>query len=457
MVAPPCRGDTSVPLSGGKIRGRSGLLPDVRTAGSEDGGGMTTNTEFSTPPPLPPAPRPPLRRSQSDKVIAGVAGGFARWLGIDPVIVRVVLVVLAVFGGSGLLLYAIGWLFIPVEGSSSSTADAFFEKSRQPGSTARIWLIVIGVIVGVIVFLNLVGYAFGGWGGGSVLLLLAVGGLVLYLVNRPPSGTATYVTAPPGTTGEAGSDLSAATTPTAAVPPTAYAYGGSGQYPGYVAPTPAPLPPQPPRPRSYLGLVTLSIAVIATGILASLEATGVIDPAPVVIPGVALAILGIGILIGAWFGRARWLLWFAIPTLLVTILASFVPANLGAALRDGVPNGIGERSWTPTTIAEATVPRELGIGSATLDLTDLVIPDGTTTIPVEASVGVGELIVTVPDDVQVIVDASLGLGELRIDGVPRDSSPDPSFAGTLPGGPLDGPVIDLTVHTDLGSLEVSRA
>ena len=56
-----------------------------------------------------------------------------------------------------------------------------------------------------------------------------------------------------------------------------------------------------------------------------------------------------------------------------------------------------------------------------------------------------------------LIHASLGLGELVIDGVPRDTSPDPSFAGTLPGGPADGPVIDLTVHTDLGSLEVSRA
>lgn len=420
---------------------------------------MTTNTEYSVPPPLPPAPRPPLRRSQSDKVIAGVAGGFARWLGIDPVIVRVVLVVLAVFGGSGLVLYAIGWLFIPVEGSSSSSADAFFERSRQPGSTARTWLIVIGVIVGAIVFLNLVGYAFGGWGGGSVLLLLVVGGLVLYLVNRPPSGTAAVTTpsAPPADAGPGDTTAMAPMAPTAPTAPAAYAYGGSGQYPGYVAPVPAPLPPQPPRPRSYLGLVTLSVALLVTGILAALEVTDVVDLAPVVIPGVALAILGLGILVGAWVGRARWLLWFAIPTLVVTITASFVPANLGDALRDGVPNGIGERSWTPTTVAEATVPRELGIGSATLDLTDLVIPAGTTTIPVEATVGVGELIVTVPDDVQVIVDASLGLGELRVDGVARDTSPDPSFTGTLPGGPTDGPVIDLTVHTDLGSLEVSRA
>jgi phage shock protein PspC (stress-responsive transcriptional regulator) len=408
---------------------------------------MTTNTEFSPPPPLPPAPRPPLRRSQSDRVIAGVAGGFGRWLGIDPVIVRVVLVVLAVFGGSGLLLYAIGWLFIPDEGSSTSSADAFFRDSRQQGSTARTVLIVIGVIVAVIIGLNLMGWAFGGWGGGgSVLLLLAVGGLVLYLVNRPTPPAVPLDSTPVS----AGS-------PPADTTPIAYAYGGSGQYPGYAASATAPMPPPPPRERSYLGLATLSLAVLVTGVLVSLDVTGVVDLAPVVVPGVALAILGTGILIGAWAGRARWLLWFAIPTLLVTVAASFVPADLGTRMRLGVENGVGERSWSPTTVLEAQRPHNLGIGSARLDLTELAIPAGITTVPVDASVGFGELVVIVPDDVRVIVDAGVGLGELRIDGVPRDSEPDPSFDGELPGGPLDGPVIDLTLSTDLGSLEVSRA
>ncbi len=62
-----------------------------------------------------------------------------------------------------------------------------------------------------------------------------------------------------------------------------------------------------------------------------------------------------------------------------------------------------------------------------------------------------------PDDVRVIVDASVGTGDLRIEGLPRESGPSPSIDAELPGGPETGPVIDLTVHTNLGSLEVSRA
>jgi phage shock protein C len=56
-----------------------------------------------------------VRRSTTDKVIAGVAGGLGRYLGIDPVILRIAFVLLALSGGSGVLLYIIGWIAIPQE------------------------------------------------------------------------------------------------------------------------------------------------------------------------------------------------------------------------------------------------------------------------------------------------------------------------------------------------------
>ena len=54
-----------------------------------------------------------LYRSQTDKVIGGVAGGLGDYLNIDPVIVRILFVLLAVFGGSGVLVYIILWIVIP--------------------------------------------------------------------------------------------------------------------------------------------------------------------------------------------------------------------------------------------------------------------------------------------------------------------------------------------------------
>jgi phage shock protein C len=56
-----------------------------------------------------------LYRSNTDKVIGGVAGGLGDYLNIDPVIVRVLFVLLAIFGGSGVLVYIILWIAIPAE------------------------------------------------------------------------------------------------------------------------------------------------------------------------------------------------------------------------------------------------------------------------------------------------------------------------------------------------------
>jgi phage shock protein C len=63
----------------------------------------------------PVTERPPLRRSTSDKVVAGVAGGLGRYLAVDPIIVRIALVVFALSGGAGVLLYIIAWIAIPEE------------------------------------------------------------------------------------------------------------------------------------------------------------------------------------------------------------------------------------------------------------------------------------------------------------------------------------------------------
>ncbi len=56
-----------------------------------------------------------LYRSRSDRLIAGVAGGLGEYLGLDPVIIRILFVILAFAGGPGVLLYIILWLVVPVE------------------------------------------------------------------------------------------------------------------------------------------------------------------------------------------------------------------------------------------------------------------------------------------------------------------------------------------------------
>jgi phage shock protein C len=54
-----------------------------------------------------------LYRSRFNRIIGGVCYGMSEYLNIDPVIVRLVWVLLAIFGGAGLLAYLVCWIIIP--------------------------------------------------------------------------------------------------------------------------------------------------------------------------------------------------------------------------------------------------------------------------------------------------------------------------------------------------------
>jgi phage shock protein C len=91
-------------------------------------------------------PRPVLRRSRDDRVIAGLCGGLGRYFGIDPVILRLVFVVLLLAGGSGILLYVVGWIAIPEERPGDELGEAAREGERRGGGAEVIGiaLVVLG-------------------------------------------------------------------------------------------------------------------------------------------------------------------------------------------------------------------------------------------------------------------------------------------------------------------------
>src|SRR5579862_1069722 len=72
-----------------------------------------------------------LRRRHSHRMLGGVAAGIADYFDIDPVPVRIAFVVLAVLGGSGVLLYLLGWLLIPADDSGRAVAQGLLEP-RSP-------------------------------------------------------------------------------------------------------------------------------------------------------------------------------------------------------------------------------------------------------------------------------------------------------------------------------------
>jgi phage shock protein PspC (stress-responsive transcriptional regulator) len=72
-----------------------------------------------------------LRRSGDDKMLAGVAGGLARYLNADVTLVRVIIAALALFTGAGAALYIAAWLLIPADGDDQSIAGAWIAARRE--------------------------------------------------------------------------------------------------------------------------------------------------------------------------------------------------------------------------------------------------------------------------------------------------------------------------------------
>src|SRR3954453_17119735 len=109
------------------------------------------------PPPGPPAP-PQRRRSRTDKMIGGVAGGLAEYSGIDPLLWRVGFVALPFPRGPGLLLYLLLWVLMPHGDTAPADRRAPLDRladrraaagprSPVPGVTIAGLLIVIGILV----------------------------------------------------------------------------------------------------------------------------------------------------------------------------------------------------------------------------------------------------------------------------------------------------------------------
>lgn len=100
-----------------------------------------------------------LYRSKTEKVIGGVAGGLGDYLDIDAVIVRIIFILLAIFGGSGVLVYIILWIAIPaqvivftnegtnpadVPNQSNEMSEMPSQKKSNTGLVAGIIMVALG-------------------------------------------------------------------------------------------------------------------------------------------------------------------------------------------------------------------------------------------------------------------------------------------------------------------------
>jgi phage shock protein C len=88
-----------------------------------------------TPPPASDIRR--VHRSRKDRVIGGVCGGLGRYFGVDPVLLRVAAVALALSAGVGILAYIVAWVVIPED-----AGDEAEPVGRYSGSHG--WTLVVG-------------------------------------------------------------------------------------------------------------------------------------------------------------------------------------------------------------------------------------------------------------------------------------------------------------------------
>lgn len=410
-----------------------------------------TSTPPEAPPPPPPAAGDPgprvtgdqvrdlgrLRRSRTDRKVAGVAGGLARHLDVDPLILRVAFVVLAFFGGAGLIVYGACWLLVPEDGDEKAPFN-LDERSRS----------IALVIVGVLAALALVGDSWGAFWFPWPVAIVAL--IALWLLTRNNQQQPSTPVPPP-----AAQPYTHTYTHTYTPPAGQQATGWVGQ-PAASAPAPQPQgyhtePVQPfssyvkqPNPRKrgpILFWFTLALVALGVGVLgiADLAGAPVADPA---YPALAVGISGLMLVIGAFFGRAGGII-------VLGLIAAIGLAGATAA-QEVDPDTVTER---PLTAADVDASYSLGVGEQRIDLsgvTDLESLDGRR-ITVDGDLGAVDI--TLPEGVRAVIDARIGgVGEIRLFGAERNGI-DVRDQTTV--GSSGDPTVTLDIELGVGAIEVT--
>ncbi|MBQ1071981.1 PspC domain-containing protein [Micromonospora sp. C31] len=227
-----------------------------------------------------------------------------------------------------------------------------------------------------------------------------------------------------------------------------------GPYAGQTPVPPAPpqprvKPPKRPRERSPLGSVTFSLIFLALGVVAVIDLLDVFDVGASAYFAATLAIIGLGLLVGTWFGRARWLIALGV------VAAAALGVATVAESYDRIRGVDGNVTWAPTDHRDLALRYENSFGDTVLDLRAVDFDKKNTEITV--SVNFGECTVVVPPNVDVTTVADVNAGEADVFG--RRSG---GLAGELreasdlgPDGPGGG-TLRLYIHVNAGNLEVTR-
>lgn len=206
-------------------------------------------------------------------------------------------------------------------------------------------------------------------------------------------------------------------------------------------------PPVSPLERVRSGRLVAGLLLVLFGVGWLLEVLDVIDfPWDVLLP-IALILVGVAIVVASRSGaRPGGLIAVGIVLTGVMVIGSAIDFPLGG--------GVGERLERPTTVSELRDEYVLGIGQLTVDLTDLSAGALGADARTRVRVGVGQLVVIVPEELPVLVFARATVGNVRV-----FEDEEGGFGAEREAGPgLDGrgSVIELVLSVGLGEVEVRR-
>lgn len=383
------------------------------------GGGAATATA-ERPPLGPPPTEHRLRRSRSDRIGAGVAGGLGRYFGVDPVLFRVLFAVAAFFGGSGVLAYVLLWALIPEEGTDHASVDDWLRGLR--GRNIPVWA---AMTVGVVV---LWGLTLSWWAPHALLPLAVVAVIVGLFATRSARQRET-----------------GPLDPTAAVPIDLTKGGptGIGPVPDHVLQARAARAARAERRRPvWMSIFALLlVAMLALGLVDWLHGLSISAYF-----WVATAVLAGGFLVSLLARRTVW-----------TALLLLIPALIGGiafhGTAAGLGDGAGQQTWAPTGVPAHDY--RLLLGDARLDLSGVKL---SAPRQLNVDMGAGQLTIVVPRSVSVHIDSHLNAGSVmfaEFDGGRTNGGV--GFEETLtPASDSNGPVLNVDVHVAMGAVRIVR-
>ena len=377
-----------------------------------------------------------LVRLQEGRVLAGVSQGLADRYDLPVWVPRAFFVVTTFFGGLGVALYSAGWALIRSEDETESPADRFFSGA----TSTRSWIGIALVFVAALILLDNLTFLDGGvvWAVG----LLVVG--VLLYTGQIPIRVRSDDKSKEGIQQMTQTDTEATVAKTDT--PAGDSPSGDGT-PPTPTPTPPVLPPSASKPkeRSILGRLTMGLMLLGLGTLAVLDNVPAIpiDPAPRHYMALAVTILGVGLLVGAFAGRARWLILVGAVLIPTLFLSPVFEWDWNSETFDVLVE--------PDTFTDVEEFYSIDVGNLVIDLRGL--PWDGETINITADVDIGNIEIRTPQDVGIVGEATVNIGRVGAPGRESTGLGNPGLDFDETG--TEGTLL-LEAHVDFGNIDINR-